>query len=90
VFAAAIELKAIDRTQLLADVARLLAEHHVTILASSSQAGADRVARMRFECELADAPHLDSVLAGLRQLEGVYDAYRLLPGRGAAHQLAGR
>jgi GTP pyrophosphokinase len=89
VFAAAIELKALDRTQLLADVARMLAEHHVMILASSSQAGADRVARMRFECELADAQHLDAVLTALRQLEGVYDAYRLLPGRGL-HQLAER
>jgi GTP pyrophosphokinase len=74
-------VKALDRSQLLADVARVLAEHHVGIVSSSSQATADRVARMRFECELADASHLDSVLTSLRQLEGVYDAYRLLPGK---------
>jgi GTP pyrophosphokinase len=43
---------------------------------------------MRFECELADSAHLDSLLGAIRQLEGVYDAYRLLPGRGSARQLA--
>ena len=80
VFVAAVEVKALDRSQLLADVARVLAEHHVGIIASSSQASPDRVARMRFECELADAGHLDSVLSSIRHLEGVYDAYRLLPG----------
>jgi GTP pyrophosphokinase len=37
---------------------------------------------MRFECELADVAHLDTVLNAIRQLEGVYDAYRILPGRG--------
>ena len=89
VFVAGVEVKAIDRSQLLADVARVLAEHHVGIVSSSSQATADRVARMRFECELADAAHLESVLSSLRHLEGVYDAYRLLPGKhhdGARHQ----
>jgi GTP pyrophosphokinase len=35
---------------------------------------------MRFEFELADPAHLDSVLTSLRQLDSVYDAYRLLPG----------
>ena len=39
---------------------------------------------MRFEFELADPAHLDSVLEALRQLDSVYDAYRLLPGQGAA------
>jgi guanosine-3',5'-bis(diphosphate) 3'-pyrophosphohydrolase len=89
VFLAAVEVKALDRSQLLADVARVLAEQHVGIISSSSWASPDRVARMRFECELADSGHLDSVLSAIRQLEGVYDAYRLLPGR-TSHHLASR
>jgi GTP diphosphokinase / guanosine-3',5'-bis(diphosphate) 3'-diphosphatase len=89
-FLAGLEVKALDRSQLLADVARVLAEHHVNIVASSSQTAADRVTSMRFECELADAEHLDSVLTSLRQLEGVYDAYRLLPGRGRSAAIAAR
>jgi guanosine-3',5'-bis(diphosphate) 3'-pyrophosphohydrolase len=86
VFLAAIEVKALDRSQLLADVARVLAEHHVNIISSASHTATDRVTAMRFECELADSSHLDSVLGSLRQLEGVYDAYRLLPGGGRALQ----
>jgi GTP pyrophosphokinase len=82
VFVAAIEVRSLERSQLLVDVARVLAEHHVNIVASTSRTGADRVTSMQFECELADASHLDSVLSQLRRLEGVYDAYRLLPGRG--------
>ena len=82
VFVASIEVKALDRARLLADVAKVLAEHHVSILSSSSNTSADRVSRMRFEFELADPSHLDSLLDSLRQLDSVYDAYRLLPGKG--------
>jgi GTP pyrophosphokinase len=84
VFVAAVEVKALDRARLLADVAKLFAEHHVAILSSSTHTTADRVARMRFEFELADPPHLESLLDSLRQLDSVYDAYRLLPGKGGS------
>jgi GTP pyrophosphokinase len=89
-FVASIEVKAIDRSQLLADVVRVLAEQHVPIISSSSHMTGDRVARMRFECELGDHAHLDSVLGALRQLEGVYDAYHLLPGGGRPLESARR
>jgi GTP pyrophosphokinase len=83
VFVAAIELKALDRSRLLADVTKSLSEHHVNILSSSSQTGSDRVSRMRFEFELADPSHLDSLLSSLKRIDSVYDAYRIVPGRGA-------
>ncbi len=82
VFVAQIEIRALDRSRLLADVARVLSEHHLNILASSSQAGVDRISRMRFVFELADPSHLDSVLSALRQLDSVYDAYRVVEGGG--------
>jgi guanosine-3',5'-bis(diphosphate) 3'-pyrophosphohydrolase len=81
-FVAGIEVKALDRSRLLADVAKVLSEHHVNILSSSSHTAPDRVSRMRFEFELADPAHLESLLGSLRRLESVYDAYRLLPGKG--------
>ncbi len=81
IFATTIEVRALDRSRLLADVTRVLAEHHVNILSSSSQAGSDRISRMRFEFELADPSHLDSVLASIKRLDSVYDAYRLVPRR---------
>ena len=83
VFVASVEVKALDRTRLLLDVSRVLSEHHLNILASSSQTGSDRVSRMRFDFELADPAHLESLLSSLKRVEGVYDAYRVLPGKGA-------
>ena len=82
VFVVSIELRAIDRSRLLADVTRALSEHHVNILASSSNAGSDRVSRMRFDFELADPAHLDSLIASLKRIDSVYEAYRVVPGRG--------
>ena len=39
---------------------------------------------MRFEFELVDAAHLDSVLRTIKNIDSVYDAYRLNPGSSAA------
>ncbi|MEY2569469.1 MAG: diphosphokinase / guanosine-3,5-bis(diphosphate) 3-diphosphatase [Actinomycetota bacterium] len=83
VFVASIEVRALDRSRLLADVSRALSDYHVNILSSSSQRGADQVSRMRFDFELADPAHLDSLLASLKRIDSVYDAYRVLPGKGS-------
>ena len=82
VFVVGIEVVALDRSRLLADVTRVLSEQHVNILSSSSQTAADRVSRMRFEFELADPAHLESLLGALKRIDSVYEAYRVLPGRG--------
>jgi GTP pyrophosphokinase len=37
---------------------------------------------MRFEFELADPSHLESVLRTIKHIDAVYDAYRLVPGKG--------
>jgi GTP pyrophosphokinase len=79
-YVVSIEVRSLDRTRLLRDVASVLADHHVSVLSSQTQAGADRTSRMRFDFELADPSHLDSLLASLRQVDSVYDAYRILPG----------
>jgi len=82
VFSCAVEVKALDRTRLLTDVTRVLSEHHLNILSSGSHTGSDRISRMRFEFELGDPAHLDSLLAALKRVDSVYDAYRVLPGKG--------
>lgn len=81
IFAATVEIKALDRSHLLADVTRVLSEHHLSILSSSSQAGADRVCRMRFEFELADPSHLESLLSSIKRLDSIFDAYRVIPAK---------
>ncbi|MEO7397778.1 MAG: bifunctional (p)ppGpp synthetase/guanosine-3',5'-bis(diphosphate) 3'-pyrophosphohydrolase, partial [Ilumatobacteraceae bacterium] len=82
VFRAGVEVVALDRSRLLRDVANSLSEQHVNIVACSTHTGNDRVAKMRFEFELADPSHLDSVLRTIKTIDGVYDAYRLVPGKG--------
>ena len=79
-FVVSVEIEALDRSRLLRDVAEVLAEHHVNILNSSSQTSSDRVARFRFDFELADPSHLDSILRAIARVDSVYEAYRLLPG----------
>ena len=81
-FLAALEIKALDRSRLGVDVWKVLSDHHLNILRSESHTGADRVSKMRFEFELADPAHLESVLGALKRIDSVYDAYRALPGAG--------
>ncbi len=81
-FTVGVEVKALDRTRLLADVTKVLAENHVNILSSSSHTGSDQVCRMRFEFEMANPSHLDSIVSSLKRVDSVYDAYRLVPGQG--------
>lgn len=71
-----IQVEALDRSRLLADVTRTLSEQHVNILSAAVSTSKDRVAISRFTFEMADAKHLDSVLGAVRNIEGVYDVYR--------------
>jgi GTP diphosphokinase / guanosine-3',5'-bis(diphosphate) 3'-diphosphatase len=80
-FVVSVEIEALDRSRLLRDVAEVLAEHHVNILTSTSQTSSDRVAHLRFDFELADPSHLDSILRAIQRVDSVYESYRLLPGR---------
>lgn len=79
-YIAAVEVVAIDRSRLLRDVANALSEEHVNIVSCSTNTGADRVARMRFEFEFADPSHLQSVLRTIKRIDSVYDAYRVMAG----------
>jgi GTP diphosphokinase / guanosine-3',5'-bis(diphosphate) 3'-diphosphatase len=82
-FVVSVVVEALDRSRLLRDVAQVLSEHHVNILMSTSQTSSDRIARFRFDFELADPSHLDSILRAIQRVDSVYDAYRVLPGAGA-------
>jgi GTP pyrophosphokinase len=76
VFLVNIQVEALDRARLLADVTRTLSEQHVNILSASVSTSKDRTAISRFTFEMADATHLDAVLSAVRNIEGVYDVYR--------------
>ena len=82
VFTAAIEVRSLDRPQLLRDVAVTVSEQQVNIISVNARAGADGASIMRFEMELSDGAQLSSVLHAVRRVDNVYDAYRVLPGGG--------
>ena len=81
-FVASIEVKALDRAKLLRDVSTILAEAHINILACNTLTGSDRISTMRFDFELGDANHLDSLISQIKQIDSIYDAFRVLPGSG--------
>jgi GTP pyrophosphokinase len=78
-FVVAIQVEALDRTRLLSDVATVLSDHHVNIVSATSAVGRDRITNLRFTFELADIAHLSGVLAAVKKVENVYDAYRVVP-----------
>jgi GTP diphosphokinase / guanosine-3',5'-bis(diphosphate) 3'-diphosphatase len=78
-FVVAIQVEALDRTRLLSDVATALSDNHVNILSATSGTGKDRITRLRFAFELADIAHLSSVLGAVKRVDGVFDAYRVVP-----------
>jgi GTP diphosphokinase / guanosine-3',5'-bis(diphosphate) 3'-diphosphatase len=90
VFVASIEIEALDRSKLLRDISTVLSDQHVNILASSSHTGSDRVAHLRFDFELGDPSHLESLLGTLKRVDSVFDAYRMLPGHGNGRSGNGR
>jgi GTP pyrophosphokinase len=79
-YVVSVEVEALDRSRLLRDVAQVLSEHHVNILSCTSQTSSERVAKFRFDFELADPSHLDSLLVALKRIDSVFAAYRVLPG----------
>jgi len=76
IFLVNIQVEALDRASLLADVTRTLSDQHVNILSAAVNTSRDRTAISRFTFEMADATHLDAVLAAVRHVEGVYDVNR--------------
>ncbi|MDP8955450.1 MAG: bifunctional (p)ppGpp synthetase/guanosine-3',5'-bis(diphosphate) 3'-pyrophosphohydrolase [Actinomycetota bacterium] len=79
-FAVSIQVEALDRQKLLRDVATVLSDQRVNIISASSNVGKDRIATLRFTFELGDIAHLSSILSAAKRVDGVFDAYRVLPG----------
>jgi GTP pyrophosphokinase len=80
-YRAVLEIMAFDRSRLLLDVSKVVAEYHLNIISSSTTTSGARIVRMVFDVELADPEHLSSLLAALKGVDGVFDAFRQLPGQ---------
>ena len=75
-----IQVEALDRPNLLRDITSIISDAEANIVGASSRTDRDRVAVLRYEVELSDLSQLDRLLAGVRRVAGVYDAFRLRPG----------
>ena len=64
-------------TGLLSDVTRTLSDQHVNILSATVTTTRDRVAFSKFTFEMGDPKHLGHVLRAVRNIDAVYDVYRV-------------
>ncbi|MGH2703816.1 MAG: RelA/SpoT family protein [Actinomycetota bacterium] len=77
-FPVAIQVEALDRPKLLRDVSTAVSDFGVNIVSATSSVGRG-IAVLRFTFELAEPSQLQTILATVRRVEAVYDAYRLTP-----------
>ena len=77
IFLVNIQVEALDRARLLSDITRALSDNAVNILHASVSTAKDRTAFSKFTFEMADASHLEAVLASVKAVPGVYDVYRV-------------
>ncbi len=85
-FRVQIAVEAWDRARLLEDVGRTFSEHGANIVAYGGTVE-DGMAKNWYTAELGDVADLRSLLSALRQLDAVFDAYRVTPGYEASRFL---
>ncbi len=76
-FLVAIQVEALDRSRLLSDITKTLADEKVNILSANLSLTKDRIAISKFSFEMADPAHLGHLLRAVRGVEGVFDVYRV-------------
>ena len=80
VFLVTIQIEGLHRNGLLSEVTRVVSDQKVPIVATSSHTADDRVAIIRFTFEVSDTKQLGYTMNQLRNVEGVYDVYRVTTG----------
>ncbi|MCE7883244.1 MAG: bifunctional (p)ppGpp synthetase/guanosine-3',5'-bis(diphosphate) 3'-pyrophosphohydrolase [Actinobacteria bacterium ATB1] len=72
-----IQIEALDRHGLLADVTKVLSDSHVDIRSAQTMTGKDQIAFLRFDFEIADISQMDAVLDAVRELDSVFEVFPL-------------
>jgi len=75
-----IQIEALDRTKLLKDITNIISEYDLNII--SATGGAQKkngFAKFRFVIEVSNKYILKDVINNLRNVDSVYDVYRVLP-----------
>ncbi|MBA4504065.1 RelA/SpoT family protein [Corynebacterium sanguinis] len=74
---ATLQVEALDRQGLLAEITGVLSEQKLPIMMLTSQLGSDNVATVRFTMAVSDTKQLGSIMKHVRNIEGVFDIYRV-------------
>ncbi|MBA7684012.1 GTP pyrophosphokinase [subsurface metagenome] len=79
-FNAEIQIEALDRTKLLRDITNVIGEYDLNILrANSLRIDKSGHVKFRFLIEISNKYILKDVINNIRQIDSVYDAFRVLP-----------
>jgi len=77
-FRVEIQVEALDRNHLLEELARTLSDSGANIVGAAVQTLPDGIVRDRFTIEIGDVHQLGNIIANVKALGTVYDAYRLV------------
>ena len=75
-----VHIEALDRMNLLRDVAAVLSGQGVNVLQSTTTTQRDGMVRMRFLFQVSDVSHVEDILQKLYEVDGVFEARRMQPG----------
>jgi len=76
-FQAEIQVEAIDRTKLLRDISSAISDLGVNIRSATVLMGKDNTAIFRFIFDTSSVAHLENILANVKKIDSVFDAYRV-------------
>ncbi|MBG6121718.1 Bifunctional (p)ppGpp synthase/hydrolase relA [Corynebacterium aquatimens] len=74
---ATMQLEALDKQGLLAELTRVLNDLRLPVLALNHVCADDHIATVRFTVQVSDTKQLGSLMNQLRNIEGVFDVYRV-------------
>ena len=72
-------IEALDRLNLLLDVAKVFADNGANVLSVSSTTHRDSMVEMRFLFQVSDTTAISRILQRLQSVEGVFEARRMMP-----------
>jgi len=79
-FNAEIQIEAIDRTKLLRDITNVISEYDINIVSANTvSASQNGQIKLRFLLEISNKYILKDVINNIKQINSIYDAYRVLP-----------
>ena len=77
-----VEIEAIDRPYLLRDATIAISDNGGNILVAKSVTNSKRIVSLLFQIELSDNIQLESIISDSKDIENVFDAKRVFPGKG--------